>query len=93
MWRLRYPQRHWVRTNRSSCFDDLTSALAELTDQLSVAADVAQRVAGTANLRRPFGPDRVSAPPVAKRSPWRWYEPASIDLIPEIYVDPTGPER
>ncbi|WP_329484259.1 hypothetical protein OG555_19110 [Kribbella sp. NBC_01484] len=93
VWRLRYPQRHWVRTNRSSCFDELTSTLAELTDQLSVAADVAQRIAGTATLRRPFGSDRVTAPPVAKRSRWRWYEPASTDLVPEIYLDPTGPER
>jgi hypothetical protein len=93
VWRMRYPQRHWVRTNRSSCFDELTSALAEVADQLSAAADAAQRVAGTSSLRRPFGPDRVSAPPVAKRSPWRWYQPASTELIPEIYLDRTGPER
>jgi hypothetical protein len=93
VWRLRYPQPHWVRTNRSACFQELTSAMADVTDQLAVAAGLAERVAGTSGLHRPVGPERVSAPPVAKKSPWRWYQPASTDLIPDIYLDPTGPER
>jgi hypothetical protein len=93
VWRLRYPQPHWVRTNRSSCFEDLTSALTEVTEQLCLAAGLAQRIAGTTAVRRPFGPERVVAPPTARRSPWRWYQPASTDLIPEIYLDAIGPER
>ncbi|MFI7067074.1 hypothetical protein ACIBL3_39175 [Kribbella sp. NPDC050124] len=93
LWRLRYPQPAWVRTNQSSCFDQVTADLAEVAHSLSAAAQVARRIAGTTDLRRPFGPERVTAPPVAKRSPWRWSQQASTDLIPQIYRDSGGLER
>ncbi|WP_328522912.1 hypothetical protein [Kribbella sp. NBC_00359] len=103
VWRLRYPQPAWVRTNMVSCFDEVTAALAEVTDHLSAAARLARRIAGTSDLRRPYGPKHfvsppvqpvpVVDPPVATRSPGGRYRPEYWDLIPEIYRDLDGLER
>jgi hypothetical protein len=37
VWRLRYPQPYWVRTARASCFDELTSAVAEVSSSFAEA--------------------------------------------------------
>ncbi|WP_327640800.1 hypothetical protein OHB24_21125 [Kribbella sp. NBC_00482] len=103
VWRLRYPQPAWVRTNLAACFDEVTATLAEVTDHLCTAARTARRIAGTSDLSRPFGPEhfdsppfptvRVETPPVATRSPRGRYRPEYWNLIPEIYRDLEGLER
>ncbi|MEV0792594.1 hypothetical protein [Kribbella sp. NPDC050459] len=92
-WRLKYPQPWWVRTNRASCFDQLSADLADLTGQLSAAAEAARTIAGTSDLWRAYGPEHFSDPPSVDRSQWRWTEPpGSIELM-LASTDPSGPER
>ncbi|MEU4293208.1 hypothetical protein AB0E63_33730 [Kribbella sp. NPDC026596] len=93
VWRLMYPQPAWVRTNLSSCFDQLTADLAELTCQLSDAVHHARNIAGTTALRRPYGPEHFSGPPTLERSRWRWSPPTYADLFPEVAGESTCPER
>lgn len=81
VWRLKYPQPAWVRTNLAACFDQLTADLAELTHQLSIAAQAARSVAGTSALRRPYGPEHFSGPPIVEGSRWRWRPPTYDDLF------------
>ncbi|TCO37622.1 hypothetical protein EV646_1239 [Kribbella antiqua] len=61
----RSPQVRWVRTSRADCFDELTDALQWSVDHLSVAADLARRMAGTCHQSRPYGAARnpVMPPP------------------------------
>jgi hypothetical protein len=59
----RSPQSRWVRTNLPSCFDGLTDALAWSADHLTVASDVARRMAGTSYQSRPYGEERTRMPP------------------------------
>lgn len=59
----RSPQARWVRTNLPNCFDELTDALAWSADHLTVAADVARRMAGTAYQSRPYCEERTRMPP------------------------------
>ncbi|WP_432887809.1 hypothetical protein ACQPYH_06105 [Kribbella sp. CA-245084] len=92
-WRLKYPQPSWVRTNLASCFDQLTADLAELTKQLSIAADAARSIAGTSTLRRPYGPEHFSGPPIVHESRWRWTPPPYDALFSDNICDPAGPER
>ncbi|WP_328522644.1 hypothetical protein [Kribbella sp. NBC_00359] len=93
VWRLKYPQPSWVRTNLASCFDQLTAELAALTKQLSIAADAARNIAGTSTLRRPYGPEHFSGPPIVHASRWRW-TPSTYDaLFSDTNFDPSGPER
>ncbi|MFI5696468.1 hypothetical protein ACIA58_31725 [Kribbella sp. NPDC051586] len=92
-WRLKYPQPSWVRTNLASCFDQLTADMTDLTYQLSVAAQAAQSIAGTSSLRRPYGPEHFSAPPIVHASRWRW-TPSTYDaLFSDVGSDLDGPER
>lgn len=93
VWRLKYPQPSWVRTNLASCFDQLTADLAELTKQLSIAADAARSLAGTSTLRRPYGPEHFSGPPIVHASRWRWTPPTYDALFSDANCDPSGPER
>lgn len=103
VWRLRYSQSAWVRTNLPSCFDEVTATLDDVTEHLSVAARTARRIAGTSDLSRPYGPEHFDSPPfpavhvdalpVATRSPRGRYRPEYWDLIPEIYRDLEGLER
>jgi hypothetical protein len=55
-------QARWVRTNIPDCFDELTQALAWCADHLTVAAEIARRLAGTAHLSRPVGDEHTRAP-------------------------------
>ncbi|MEU4193610.1 hypothetical protein AB0E69_17050 [Kribbella sp. NPDC026611] len=92
-WRLKYPQLSWVRTNLASCFDQLTADMTDLTHHLSVAARAARSIAGTSSLRRPYGPEHFSAPPIVHASRWRW-TPSTYDaLFSDVSADLDGPER
>jgi hypothetical protein len=55
-------QSRWVRTNLANCFDELTQALAWSADHLTVAVDVARRLAGTSHQSRPAGEEHTRIP-------------------------------
>jgi hypothetical protein len=89
VWRLRYPQPHWVRTARESCFDELTAALADVTSHFAAAAGTSRRLAGTDAQLRPYGPGVRPMPRALRRSPAHWYRPVAD--IPSIYAEAPGP--
>ncbi|WP_329000859.1 hypothetical protein OHA18_41320 [Kribbella sp. NBC_00709] len=88
VWRLRYPQPAWVRTTRASCFEQLTSSLAEATSHFAEAAAIGRRVAGTTEQHRPFGAHFATKPRVLP--PPRWSYLASDEPVPAIDDDLPG---
>jgi hypothetical protein len=93
VWAMRYPQPHWVRTNRLDCFDELTDALADQVLQLSTASETARDMAGTSSQQRPQG--SLLAPPPRPalnvvRAPHR---PPVSDLALTSTPEAIGPER
>ncbi|MEV4267728.1 hypothetical protein [Kribbella sp. NPDC049584] len=88
VWRLRYPQPAWVRTTQASCFEELTSALAEATAHFANAAAISQRLAGTSEQHRPFGAHFGTEPRVLP--PPRWNCLASGEVVSPDHGDSPG---
>ncbi|WP_432877470.1 hypothetical protein ACQPYH_28790 [Kribbella sp. CA-245084] len=80
VWRMRYPQPSWLRTARASCFEQLTSALAEAAGHFADAAQTSRRLAGTTEQHRPFGANFATVPRVLPPPQWNHVLLDELDL-------------
>ena len=67
-------QARWVPTSLATCFDELTDALDWSSGQLTIASEVARRLAGTSRQARPRAVRHVreAAPYLELQTPRIW---------------------